>query len=297
MIRHADVSDAPELERLYRTLTQDELVKRFFAGGCPDRRFFERWASLEQSGGLCLVAELTTHGNGTEIIGEAGYSPLADGDVELGIAVRHDHRGWTGAWLLDALFRHAEDRGFDNIQATIRTDNRPMMRLAAGHGCAFLGHPDWGTVHVTMGTHGEVPSWPPNSAGTRVLIESDRSRWPAEDALLRAGATVAICTSTAHPEHDCPLLAGERCPLVDGADVIIVDLPLEDRHRLELRRQRTGQHPDLPVIAEHRPVPRGLESRAMTNDIVDRVISRLGLDTPSDDEPTPIGRPEYPPSS
>ena len=109
--------------------------------------------------------------------------------------------------------------------------------------------------------------WPERSARRRVLIENpDRSDlWAHAEILREAGYDVATCTGPtigresvsmfqrgslpiedAEPvraEHRslCPLVAGERCRLADGADVVISTTALVDARGILAAHSSTGQ--------------------------------------------------------
>jgi hypothetical protein len=97
----------------------------------------------------------------------------------------------------------------------------------------------------------------------RLLIEDARPALAISDfSLFRdAGFDVAFCSGPDGNPGDCPLLRGERCTLVDGADVVLHGLDPELGVAAAIRRER----PALPVVVEqHRqqdgtpePVPAG----------------------------------------
>lgn len=97
----------------------------------------------------------------------------------------------------------------------------------------------------------------------RLLVEDARPALAISDfSLFRdAGFDVAFCSGPDGGPGDCPLLHGQRCPLVDGADVVLHGLDPELGVAAAMRRQR----PALPVVVErHRqqdgtpePVPAG----------------------------------------
>jgi len=97
----------------------------------------------------------------------------------------------------------------------------------------------------------------------RLLIEDGRSALAISDFSLfrNAGFDVAFCSGPGRDLADCPLVRGQRCPLVDGADVVLHGLDVGAGVAAAIRRQR----PELPVVIEHRrqqadaadPVPSG----------------------------------------
>ena len=250
-LRHAHPGDEALLEELYETLGQDDLSRRFFTPGVPGGHFLEGWVSVEERGGLCLLAILTDPDGSENLIAEAGYAPVADGDVELGMTVSPDHRGWTGPWLLDVLLAHARERGIENMQAVVKTGNRAMLDLIRHRGCARFDEDDWNTTRVTMATQGHTPSWPPDSPHPRILVESDRSRPQSARQLSDEGGTVLVCGGYEVPGSHCPLHEGEPCPLIEGADAVVVDRRSAD-HTEDLPGAIRAQRPDVEVtIVKH----------------------------------------------
>lgn len=77
--------------------------------------------------------------------------------------------------------------------------------------------------------------WRVRGARARVLVEvPDGAELAAHAVVLRdAGYDVAVCTGPSIEEPElgserrmCPLVAGERCRLVDGADVVVSSMSL-----------------------------------------------------------------------
>lgn len=109
-------------------------------------------------------------------------------------------------------------------------------------------------------------TWSPEGlAGRRprLLVEDD---WPAlaisDFSLFRdAGLDVAFCSGPGEDPGACPLLRGQRCALVDRADVVLHGLSTGLGIAAAIHRQR----PELPVVVEQRrwqdgsvdPVPAG----------------------------------------
>jgi RimJ/RimL family protein N-acetyltransferase len=275
VLRHSAPADGPQIEQLYRRLPVEDLLMRFFSAGMPPDSFFERWSSLAAGQGLGLVAELTDD-DGTRLVGEAGYSVQDDGDAELGIAVDPGYRGWIGPWILAALLDHAHDRGIHNMQALVRSDNRPMISLAQHRGFAVLEHPDWGTVRLTMSTAGHTPSWPPIRRRPRVLVAAERTRWPGEEQLRQSGFDLAICPglhdieSRSHAAF-CPAKRDGRCPLVAGADAVVVDLPTVDPRYAAVRDYLQRIHPEARVVDAYSDGVSGPSRRRNPAELIDEV--------------------------
>jgi RimJ/RimL family protein N-acetyltransferase len=291
-LRHSTVEDWQALREFYGRLDRPDLHRRFFTGGVPPPTFFQHWASIGDGGGLGLLVELD-EGTGADddrrLIGEAGYALLASGDGELGIAVEAGHRGWLGPWLLALLLDHAHDRGVPNLQAVVLVDNPAMMRLAERRGFVVLDHLDWGTVRITMSTTGRVPTWPGTHERPRVLIESRRTRSSSEETLRRIGFDVAVCNGPCRSHGSCPVLEGERCPLVEGADAVVVDLPPDDPLTTELIDAERLIHPGVRLIAGYEYTDLGMRHRTPA-DLADAVTETVAEATKSEDREDRDGR-------
>lgn len=171
------------------------------------------------SGGVGIVAAVA--GPPPRIVGEADYA-LPNGDGELAVTVVADWRGWLGPLLLEALVQAAAARGVPNLEAEILVENRPMLALVRNRGFATLDHADYSVIRVLLGTHSSTPTWPGPHDRPRLLIEIPGGRWRGEEAARRAGWSVVTCPGPrpgAIPH--CPVVAGGRCPLADGADVVL----------------------------------------------------------------------------
>ena len=69
-----------------------------------------------------------------------------------------------------------------------------------------------------------------------------------------AGLDVAFCSGPGDDPGACPLLRGQRCALVDRADVVLHGLSPGLGVAAAIRRQR----PDLPVVVEQHRQPDGV---------------------------------------
>ena len=91
---------------------------------------------------------------------------------------------------------------------------------------------------------------PPGPAGShpRLLIEDDRAALAISDFSLfhEAGLDVAFCSGPGDDPGACPLLHGERCALVDRADVVLHGLSPGLGVAAAIHRQRA----ELPVVIE-----------------------------------------------
>lgn len=92
----------------------------------------------------------------------------------------------------------------------------------------------------------------PRRAGhrPRVLVEDDHPALAISDFSLfeRAGFDVAFCSGPGDDPAACPLLRGQDCPLLAGADAVLDGLDQASGVAAATRRK----HPDLPVVAVQR---------------------------------------------
>lgn len=248
VVRHLVPADVDGLRALYGRLGSPDLHRRFFTGGPPPDSFIESWTTLDDAGGVGLAVD-QVDGDGVRLVAEAGYALQDDGDGELGITVDPANRGWLGPWLLNSLFNHANDRGVENLQAVLLCDNQAMMALAAKRGFVVRDHPDWGKIRVSMATRGHLPSWGPEGHRPRVVVETTRSRWRAEEDFRQAGFELALCLGPCGSMEGCPVLVGEPCPLLAGADAVVVDLEPDDPTTRALTAAETEIHPGVRLVA------------------------------------------------
>ncbi|MEZ5375047.1 MAG: hypothetical protein R2733_00950 [Acidimicrobiales bacterium] len=296
-LRHTRPADAPGLAALYARLRPEDIYRRFFTTTAPVSPWFENWADIESKGGFGLIAvrhgdgDGDGDGDGEQIIAEAGYAKLCDGDGELGIAVDPAARGWLGPWLLDALLRHAAARGVPNIQALVLSDNRRMAAMANARGVATMSSDDWSTTRVSMSTTGRVPSWPAQKETERterkprLLVESERSRWPGSLDAIAAGFDVMVCRGPDATAHGCPVVRGTPCPLVEGADVVVRVLDPAKPSTAALVLETPVVHPSLRLVdGYHRdPATHELTRRPVTELIEEATASLSGI-APATDE-------------
>lgn len=243
-VRAATRQDAPGLGLLFDSLSDEDRYHRFLALYRPQPDFLERWVTIADAGGCALVAVVDDGEPGVQLVGEAGYSILPNGDGDFGITVGPGWRGWLGPYLLNALFEEAAARGVPNLESTVLFENRAMLRLARSRGYATVAEDDVAAVHVILSTTGRTPGWPPLDHRPRVLVEVPGLRWrPAVEA-RRAGLEVIICRGPGPSPGPttCPVLRGERCPLADGADAIVVALPASDPRTQQLLASHRERH-------------------------------------------------------
>jgi L-amino acid N-acyltransferase YncA len=231
-VRPATRADVDGLVALYDSLSVEDRRRRFFTASRPRRELLERFVDTTERNGLWLVA-VTDDG---EVVADGGYTPLEDGDAEVALTVKGPWRGWLGSYLLDAVIRDASEHGVRNVRADILLENRPMMNLVARRGYATVDQPDWTVINVTISTDRGRPAWPPAHERPRLLVEGCGARWHADAEAWAAGWDVITCAGPgARSVPACPLLEGKPCPLVEGADLVIVALrPNDPRHQAVL---------------------------------------------------------------
>ena len=240
-VRRAAPDDVEGLEGLYESLSIEDRRFRFFAPVRPHRSLIERFIGASDRGGIWLVA-VTDEG---EVVADAGYDLLPDGDAEFALTVAKPWRGWLGPFLLDLLVSDASRQGIRNLRASILRENRTMLSLVRRRGYASVDDTDYTVQGVTISTAGGRPSWPPLHEQPRLLVEGCGGRWRGYEDARAAGWDIITCAGPgAASVPVCPLLEGGVCPLVEGADLVVLALPpsdprsaaLEDAHRLRSTR-------------------------------------------------------------
>jgi RimJ/RimL family protein N-acetyltransferase len=246
-IRQTAPDDVDALLRMYESLSADDRYRRFFSVSRPQHRTIERLVHTSSDNGLWLVA-VTDDG---AVVADVGYTGLPDGDAELAITVTEPWRGWLGPFLLDLLCQRAAAHGIANLRANVLLDNRRMLRLLARRGCATVSFPDAAIVELTVSSREPMPGWPPVGDRPRLLLEGCGGRWARAAEARRAGWSVVACAGPGSNQvPSCPLLEGGHCPLVDGADEIVLAFPATDPRRAQLARAHAARTPDKPVGAE-----------------------------------------------
>lgn len=274
IVREGRLDDTDALNALYRRLSTDDLWLRFFTAAAPSPSFFDHWLTIADEGGLVLVAQVVERSGRSTLVAEAGYSLLADGDGELGITVDPLWRGWLGPWLLAVLLREAAAHGVPNIQAVVQVANRSMLTTLKRHGSAVVEVPEPSEIRLVISTTGHTPSWPPLHDKPRILVEAAYGHWAGEDAARAAGFEIRTCRGPSD-EHECPLLTGEGCPLVDGADVVVTQLP-DDAPFTSAIVDEHERHPDVHVVL---PAfgSAGPDSCESADRVVERISRALGI--------------------
>jgi hypothetical protein len=251
-IRPVRRDDATELRRLYDELDSDERHRRFFSAYHPNARFFTDLTTVDERGGARFVAVLHAPPSDDHLVGEAGYSLLADGDGELAVTIAQDWRDLLGPYLVDAVAQTAAAAGVPNLQVDVLTVDRPTLGLLRSRGSVIMEHDRWTVVRLLVGTGDPRPTWPGPRDGLRVLVEGAGGRWHAEHDARSAGLQVLTCPGPVAEDHNCPALTGERCSLAAEADVIVVSHPRDEGRWPDLLRAHAELHPGVPICIEQR---------------------------------------------
>jgi acetate---CoA ligase (ADP-forming) len=135
-VRTVTKADVEGLDALFGGLSEEDRYYRFFSMSRPPRRFVEQLARAADEGGYRLVAVVS--GPRDELVAEAGYCLLPDGNGEFALTVADGWRGWLGPFLLDAVAATAAARDVPNLQADILQSNVRMLALVARRGYAVL---------------------------------------------------------------------------------------------------------------------------------------------------------------
>lgn len=278
-IRPSTEADASGICELYASLSDTDRYRRFFGAFVPRPEWCRTWATVGERGGFGVVVVL--HQDRTErIVAEAAYAIRSDGDGDLAVTVAREWRGWLGPYLVDVLVRHAASHDIDNLQAEVLLENRPMLAILRARGAVDLEHPGM-EVRLTIGTSGTVPSWPPADGRAKVLVEVAGGRWVGERQANDAGLATAMCSGPDRRHRTgCPVLEGERCPLADGADVIVVLLDPEAEQTAALIAEHARLQPGKPILVAPGPggsVPAGCFSLPRDGEeAVAEILSLLG---------------------
>lgn len=274
-VRHACSADRDLLVALYRRLPPHDLWLRFFTAAAPSPSFLERWVNIADHGGLLLLAFVEERSGRTSLVGEAGYSLLADGDGELGITIDPAWRGWLGPWLLAVLLREAASHAIPNLQAVVSLENRPMLSTLRRRHPAVVEQDAFDEIRLVLSTSDTTPTWPVDGARPRILVEAMSGRWPGEDVAREAGFDVRTCRGPSESQS-CPMLEGEACPLAEGADMIVVQLPpaaAVTRELIDAHRAHPGREVLVPAFGS--PGPHG---SATAEEVVAGIRRKLGME-------------------
>ena len=253
-LRPVRPEDGPLLEDFYSRLSFESRRFRFFSGWRVDAETAADFAAIADRGGFAVLA--VAEEDGVErVVGDVRWTRPSQvpGVPEMAIAIRDDYqRSGLGRVLLDVLASEAWARGITTFAATLLTANLGMRRLIEDRGFAVVDHDDPNTVQVIMGTDGDPPPWPvagepvAGERRPRVLVEGP-GWWGREDErLLRhAGYDVLQCLGPRRSQS-CPLLAGDRCPLVEGADAVVLSVPPE--YQGEMLEAAHAARTPVPVV-------------------------------------------------
>lgn len=82
------------------------------------------------------------------IVGEARYAAIPHApSCDFGIVIADDwHRTGIAGLLMDALIRHARERGFDTMESIVLRENRTMLRFVRALGFEVVPMPQESTV-------------------------------------------------------------------------------------------------------------------------------------------------------
>lgn len=244
VVRPIVPADVDAVTELHERLSPEAVYRRFFTSVLPPPSFFERLATVEQRGGVGLVAEVVDAPDPDRlgVVAEVDVEPLTNGDGEIAIVVDGRWRGWLGPYLVELACREAGRRGMPNLEAEVLTCNRPMRAVTRARGEAFLPHSDWQEVRVVFATDGPAPSWLPGDR-PRVLVEQRGVAFDAVAGLEASGFEVLACAGRSGGRPVCPLLEGGTCPLAAGSDAIVVAMPSGPERDALVAAHRAGTVP------------------------------------------------------
>ena len=247
-LRQLVAGDFEGLDTLYRSLSYHDRYLRFFTDA-PGPGTVERYVTRLCERGFGVVA----HDDRGRIVGEAGYVLLDSGDAEFGITVAPDWRG-IGHVLLDSIVDHARRHGVACLQADVLTENHAMCALAAKRDYALVHIDDYTVLRIIIGTATPVPPWPADTPHPRLLVETPAWRWRGAPAAEEAGFHIVSCPGPSSLRNRrCPALSGQACPLVEGADAVVVALSPEDPNRGALTPIHRFCHAPVPVFLQEAP--------------------------------------------
>lgn len=254
-IRRAVPEDRELLERFFEELPPDDRRLRFLGSAAPGSHL-TRWLALRDDGGEAFIATTTGPAGVQRCVGEAAFAPRGDGTAEFALSVAVDARGGLGTALLELLRRTAAAAGIRALHGDVLARNGAMNHLLRRRGGITVERQDSSSAGVIIATDAGVAPWPETQPRRpRVLVEASDGRWGGEERLRSAGYQVAVCPGPrSRPVDDpCPLLVGRRCPLVDGADLVVHDLSPE--HAAHRRLAATLAEPG-PAVPDRTPVVR-----------------------------------------
>ncbi|MCK4177072.1 GNAT family N-acetyltransferase [Aciditerrimonas ferrireducens] len=166
------------------------------------------------------------------------------------------HPEWRSSGVGKALWRQLRRLAaprWPTVAALVEADNRPALALLRQAHLAVVDHGDPGTFDLLVATGPTPPPWPADAPHPRVLIEG--GTWagcPEGWAFAGRPGTVLRCPGPP-PGQTCPALLDHPCPLVDGADVLVLSSTLGPSARLLAAAHRRIQA-SLPLLSTS-PVP------------------------------------------
>ena len=86
-----------------------------------------------------------------------------------------------------------------------------------------------------------------------MVVENEDAMWQwAATGLLEAAGYQVACCGGPHdlPHQHCPLVADDRCPLVDGADLVVNGLGIGDPANRAVLTALRSRRDQIPVIVE-----------------------------------------------
>jgi len=267
--RLAQPDDRALLESYIQGLPYETRVLRFFSPQ-PPRSYLDGWLGLAEEGGACLLVVRRDDEEREVCVGEAGFVPRGDGTAEFALSLDAEVRGGLGAMLLDRLRALAHDQGVRALYADVLTENGAMNRLLNRRGRITVERDGDHTVGVVISTSTGVPVWPDRDGRrARVLVESSGGQWQDEEVLRAAGLQVAVCPGPRErpAEDPCPVLVGERCGLVDEADVVVHALSDDDVAHARLANLLEAGPQAAPVLRQ--PPDSGVDGADAVLDLLD----------------------------
>ena len=84
----------------------------------------------------------------------------------------------------------------------------------------------------------------------RLLVESPDGAVAISnfDAFHDAGFEITVCGGPMRDAAECPVVRGEPCPLMAGADVVLFDLDPDRMRRSQVLAAMRRSRPDLPIV-------------------------------------------------
>jgi hypothetical protein len=276
VVRAVGNDDVDQLIALYAGLSDVDRHRRFFTQFRASRSWVVDWVRRCRENGAGIVAELSDTG---ELIGEAAYVLQSNGNGEFSLTVDSQWRGWLGPYLLDVLADVAAERGVQNLEAEILTENRAMQAITRHRNAVRTASSDHSVTHVVIGTRGRQATWSPVGARRRILVEIPGGRWAHGRDIEGAGYEVLACPGPDRRRDPCPALTGEPCPLAATADAIVVAVPPGSADALTAAHLRL--HPDVPMVIIDADDPVAKDADSSSDDVAPPVGCRLARDSTS----------------